>query len=278
MDGPGPASKKLASRGNSAVDRAVRSGMPVTRVISSVAALFRSRSRRVAVSPTRAHVEFREATPPQIERLAAAMQRIGASLGELSWVEVNADTQRVVFAFEHGAYGPEELCEAVEKAEREAGLDAARFSEDRRSHPADEHEALRRVVELLSDTAAFVFGLGLRFSPLPALPFGGNLVALLSLVQSVPRLKAGLERRLGHERADFVLNLVSSLAQGLAQRPFNSFVDALHTLALHAEVRSRRELWGRRETDLCKAPVAGAPPKTPRRARPGARPPRALGE
>ncbi len=268
MDSPGPGSKKLASRGNSAVDRAVRSGMPVARVISSVAALFRSRSRRVAVSATRAHVEYREGTPPQIERLTAAMQRIAASLGHLSWVEVNPDTQRVVFAFEQGAYGPDELCEAVEQAEREAGLDVARFSEDRRSHPADDHEALRRVVELLSDTAAFVFGLGLRLSPLPAMPFGGNLVALLSLVQSVPRLKAGLERRLGHERADFVLNLVSSLAQGLAQRPFNSFVDALHKLALHAEVRSQRELWARRETDLCKPPEVLARRNVERRERP----------
>src|SRR5207253_11160913 len=39
-----------------------------------------------------------------------------------------------------------------------------------------------------------------------------------------------LEDRLGRERAEFALNLVISLAQGVAQRPFNSFVDALHKL------------------------------------------------
>jgi len=51
-----------------------------------------------------------------------------------------------------------------------------------------------------------------------------------------------------------VLNLVTSLAQGVAQRPFNSFVDGLHKLASLGEVRSQRDLWQRREAELCKAP------------------------
>ncbi|HVZ33940.1 MAG TPA: hypothetical protein VG963_16045, partial [Polyangiaceae bacterium] len=175
--------------------------MPLARAISSVAALFRARTRRVAVGGTHAHVEFRPARADQLEALTNAMRRMAASLGRLTWVDVSPDTQRVVFSFERGAYGAEELCSAVEAAEREAGLDGGRFSEERRWHPADEIEQLRRWVELLADAAAFLFGLGLRFSPLPALPFGGNLVAFLSVVQSVGRLREGLEERLGHERA-----------------------------------------------------------------------------
>jgi len=218
--------------------------------------LFRARSRRVAVGSTRAHVEFRETGTRDIAALTAAMQRVSESLGRLSWVEVNAATQRVVFAFEHGAYGADELCAAVEDAERQAGVAGAEFSEQRPWHPVDQNEGLRRLVELFADTAAFVFGLGLRFSPLPALPFGGNLVALLSLMHSVPRLRRGLERRLGQERAEFVLNLASSVAQGLAQRPFNSFVDALHKLSALGEVHSQHQLWARREAELCQAPAA----------------------
>ena len=34
-----------------------------------------------------------------------------ATLGRLSWVEVNPDTRRVVFSFEHGAYDADELCD-----------------------------------------------------------------------------------------------------------------------------------------------------------------------
>ncbi len=249
-------------------ERAGPANGAVLSVLGSVASLFRARSRRVAVGSTRAHVEFREADPQKLDALVAAMQRVAASLGQLSWVEVNPDTQRVVFAFERGAYDADALCAAVESAEAEAGLDAGRFSEDGRWHPADYAEALRRLVELFADTAAFLFGLGLRFSPLPALPFGGNIVAILSLMHSVPRLRRGLERRLGQERAAFVLNLASSLAQGLAQRPFNSFVDALHKLALFGEARSQRELWGRREAELCKPPESLAAATQERRERP----------
>jgi cation-transporting P-type ATPase I len=241
-------------------------GFRASAVLGSVASLFRARARRVAMGSRRAHVEFRETAPDQIEALTAAMQRVAATLGRLSWVEVNPDTRRVVFSFEHGAYDADELCAAVEAAEREAGLNAG-FVEDGRWHPADHAEALRRVVELMADTAAFVFGLGLRFSPLPVMPFAGNLVAILSLLQSVPRLRAGLEQRFGPERAEFVLNLATSLAQGVAQRPFNSFVDALHKLSLFDEVRSQRELWARREAELCK-PSGEPAPSDERRERP----------
>jgi cation-transporting ATPase I len=238
------------------------------RTLGSVAALFRTRARRVALGSARAHVEFRETSPAQLEALTAAIRRVAASLGRLSWVEVNPDTRRVVFSFERGAYGADELCAAVEAAEREAGLDAGRFVEDGRWHPADEVEALRRFVELVADTAAFLFGLGLRFSPLPAMPFAGNFAAVLSLMNSVPRLRAGLERRLGYERAGFVLNLATSFAQGIAQRPFNSLVDALHKLFLLGEVRSQRELWARREAELCREPEVAPPPVEPRAERP----------
>ena len=237
----------------------------MARAVGSVASLFRARSRRVAMGSARAHVEFREVdSPDRLEALTAAMQRVAATLGRLSWVEVNPDTRRVVFSFEHGAYGADELCDAVEAAEREAGLDAGRFTEDGRWHPADHDEGLRRFVELLADTAAFVFGLSLRLSPLPVMPFAGNIVAVLSLMHSVPRLRAGLEARLGRERAGFVLNLATSLAQGVAQRPFNSLVDALHKLSLFGEVRSQGQLWQQREADLCKpAPPPLTPPLSP---------------
>jgi cation-transporting P-type ATPase I len=242
-------------------------GARALRALGSVASLFRSRSRRVAMGSARAHVEFRETAPDRIEALSAAMQRVAASLGRLSWVEVNPDTRRVVFSFEQGAYDADELCAAVEAAEREAGLHAGHFVDDGRWHPADHAEGLRRLVELLADTSAFVLGLGLRLSPLPVMPFAGNVVAILSLMDSVPRLREGLERRLGPERAAFVLNLATSLAQGAAQRPFNSFVDALHKLSLLGEARSQSQLWSRREVELCK-PSPGPAPSAPREERP----------
>jgi hypothetical protein len=56
--------------------------MPVARAVSSVAGLFRPRSRRAAVGTARAHVEFRPVRPEQLAALANAMRRIGESLGQ----------------------------------------------------------------------------------------------------------------------------------------------------------------------------------------------------
>jgi cation-transporting ATPase I len=241
--------------------------MAVSTILSSVTGLFRARARRAAVGSTRAHVEFRETGLQSLEALTVAVQRISRSLGRLRWVDVNADTQRVVFAFEEGAYGARELCDAVEAAEREAGLASGRFSEDGRLHPADEAEGLRRLVELIADGVAFAVGLGLRVSPLPSLPFGGNLVALISVLRAVPRLRRGLEARLGQERAELVLSLASSLSLAMTQRPLSSLVDGLYKLALVGECRSQRALWQRREPEICQpgsAPSSGLE----RRARP----------
>src|SRR5690606_16256214 len=122
---PDPIVTQAHARGREGSTRA-----RVSRALGSVASLFRARSRRVAMGSVRAHVEFREVdSPGRLEALTAAMQRVAASLGRLSWVEVNPDTRRVVFSFEQGAYDADELCDAVEAAEREAGLDAGRFAE-----------------------------------------------------------------------------------------------------------------------------------------------------
>ncbi len=234
----------------------------------SVAGLFQGRSRKVTVSETRAHVEFRQAAGvEQLRALAGAVQRVASALGDVSWVEVNADTHRVVFAFEGNALSAADLSAIVAEAESLAGLAGAEFSEAERRHPADVDEAMQRVVELAADAAAFSAGLVLRLSPLPALPFGGNLVAGLSLMRAVPRLRRGLEGRLGRERAEFTLNLASSLAQTLAQRPLNSLVEGLHKLSMLTELRAQAEVWRQRETELCRpapAPLVGATERRPR--------------
>jgi cation-transporting ATPase I len=241
-------------------------------VVGSVAQLFKRRARRVALGKTKGHVEFKDLGAQALDGLGSELERLAKLVERFDWVELNRDTGRVVFSFEPDACYPHELAALVEEAERRVGGESAGFSEDGRTHPADAHHALRHLIELAADGAAFLLALGLRLSPLPSMPMGGNLSAVISLMQSSPKLREGLERRLGRERGEFVLNLASSFAQVAAQRPFNALVDALHKLSLLREVQGQQQVWAERGEELCQEP-SGAQRVSAAAARPIELPP-----
>lgn len=218
-------------------------------VATQVGKLFRARARRVSVGVRRAHVEFRDICDDELSSLAAALNGLTQGLEFCDWVEVNAHTRRVVFAYQDHAYGADVLVQMVTQAERIAQVANANFS-SASGHPANVELGVRRLVELSADMAAFVVGLALTFSPVPAVPFSGNIVAVLSLVRGSPRLRRRLEERLGSERAEFFLSLANSVGQGVAQRPLSSFVDASHKFALLREFQAQRTVWRHREAEL----------------------------
>ncbi|MEN9581744.1 MAG: hypothetical protein RJA70_4753, partial [Pseudomonadota bacterium] len=226
-----------------------RSIMKLIEIASQVGKLFKARSRRASVGLRRAHIEFRSINEDELRAFAKALDRMAESHERLKWVEVNAHTRRVVFAYEDNAYGADDLVDLVDRAERSASVNQARF-EPRSSHPSNVELGARRMVELAADTVAFVGGVSLSVSPIPAVPFSGNLVALLSVLRSSPRWRRELERKFGVERAEFLLSLANSLAQLAAQRPTSSLVDALHKYALVSEIQAQRSVWKRREAEL----------------------------
>lgn len=230
--------------------------MQLRNVLSRATRLLGKRNRRVSVGARRAHVEFRVLDEVEAGVFANTLLRLCEGLRYLQWAEVNVHTRRVVFAYEHNAFGSDDLIELVERAERLAGFHQANFGEDR-VHPADPELELRRLIEVCFDAASFVAALGLTFSPVPTLPFSGNLAGFLSLMRGYPRLRARLERRLGAERAEFVLSLTSSLVQAIAQRPSTALVETSHKLALLREVRAAREVWAAREEQLCQSSPGG---------------------
>jgi cation-transporting ATPase I len=233
-------------------------GVSARALAGSVARLFKSRARRVAVGKTKGHVELKELSAEVLDRVALELERLGELVQRFDWIDVNRDTRRVVFSFEPDGCSPEELDALVEQAERAAGAGGASFAEDGRAHPADTHHALRHLVELAADSASFVLALALRISPLPTMPFAGNLAAVISVLQSSPGLREGIEQRLGKERGEFLLNLASSFAQVAAHRPFNALVDALHKLSLLREAHAQQKVWEARGETLCREPSRAA--------------------
>lgn len=230
--------------------------MQLKSALSRVANLFKARSRRVQVGARRAHVEFRDLDASEVDTFVEVLQRLCEGLRYLQWVEVNVHTHRVVFAYEQNAFGVDDLVELVERAERLSGLGSGRFREDK-PHPLDDELALRRLVELCFDVASFAAGVGLTFSLVPALPLSGNLSGLLSIVRGSPRLRSGIEQRLGVERAEFALSLVNSLLQVAAQRPSTSFVEGTHKWLLLRELQATRAAWNLREQELYASSASG---------------------
>ncbi len=223
--------------------------MGFLQVAHQVSQLFRARKRRVSIGAERAHVEFRTVVDEELPALADAISTLAADMRYLDWVELNAHTQRVVFAYQRNAYGEDELVSVVERAERMASVDNAGF-ERQVYHPEDQELPLRRSVELFADLVALTVGASLRVTPLPAVPGVGNLVAAVSLLRSVPRLRGGLEERWGPERADLILNLANSVVHAAAQRPMTSLVDSVHKFEQLRELRGQASVWERRKAEL----------------------------
>jgi cation-transporting ATPase I len=244
--------------------------MVPARLLLPLLKLVSARSRRAAISRRRAYIEYR----PQIRgshlpRFTEALQLGSAYLTRAHWFEVNQQTGRVVFAFEEDAYSLDELIDVVEAAEQALGFAGGAFSAGAfggsgfasgaashtvPDHPADAELVVQRGVELVADLISAVVAFGLSLSPVPVVPLSGNAVGVLSILRGSPELRQGLEARLGVERAELALNLASALAQAAAQRPFSSFVDALHKGAQLRELEMRRRLWFRREIDLVLEP------------------------
>jgi cation-transporting P-type ATPase I len=214
-----------------------------------VARVFNQRTRRSWVTGERAWIEYGGIGHTELGAFDRALRASVSKDGRIRKVEVNAHARRAVFFFERGACELSELVAWVEDAERSAGVAHARF-DGASEHPADSEPELRRLVGLIADSLAFSVGVGLSMTPIPAVPFSGSIAALLSLVSSVDRLRAGLDKELGPERADVLLDVGTAFFSALAQRPFTSFVDGVEKAALLREARTLRAAWERLEPTL----------------------------
>ncbi len=234
-----------------------------------VARLFRERERRSFLTEGRAHVELGDLGHDELPRFEQALRAQATADGRVTRLQVNAYLRRAIFVFEPATCALSELVQWVEEAERAAGVADARFA-GAPEHPADVEPSLRKIVGLAADGAAFLTGLGLSVTPLPAMPLAGTVSAVLSLVGSVDRLRAGLEQRLGPERTELFLDLGIASFSALAQRPLTSFVDAVHKLGTLREARAQRGAWWRLEPHLSSElveGVVGAPKTEPRPAK-----------
>ncbi|MDF3071823.1 MAG: family hydrolase, partial [Polyangiaceae bacterium] len=220
----------------------------------TVRKLLSPRARRSWLSRTRAHIELRDLSASELALFSDRVRPALSALVRVRGVEVNAPLRRLIVSFDDDAYTLSELLVVVEQAERAAGVENARFRDEHWEHPADAESIERLLVGLCADALGTVTGLGLKFSPVPALRVAGTVGSLLSMAQSTARLRKPLDDRFGPNRADLLLDMVAAAAHGAAQRPGSAFVELSHKLSRLGEAQSRRRIWEQREGELFAVP------------------------
>ena len=200
------------------------------------------------VGHDRAHIEVRGAHRAGTEPFARHLEDELRAVEGVHWAEVNAVVGRVVVAFDGDQVELDDLIEVIEGIEEAHDMHEEAFPEEQPEHPGDVEPLHRQIFSVAADAVGLGlvgFGQLTRRSPLPA-----ELASLLSLVDSTPRLRALLERRVGSATADLMLAAANAIGQGLSQGPLGLLVDATHRMALIGDITARREVWQTREPEL----------------------------
>ncbi|KAA5834502.1 cation-translocating P-type ATPase [Saccharopolyspora hirsuta] len=195
--------------------------------------------RRVWIGRRRSHLEMLGVHRPGTEAAARDVEaRILAAEGVRS-AEVNAVLGRVVVEHDPEVVDVAVLSRVIAEVEREHGLDGA--SPRNTAHPANSEAVLR-------DVGALVVGLvGLGYSAvgalLPVRTMSPLVPAVVSLVDSVPWMRNGLERKLGRAPVDTTLALGGAVSHGLSRRPLGVLTDVCGRFCASRETIARQQAW-----------------------------------
>lgn len=159
----------------------------------------------------------------------------------------------------------------IEFAEHEADLDDILSSltdlelpelpdEDRPAYPLDPGPLRQSTIRVIGATAGLSF-LALRrllnvVEPLPGSTMALRTAGIIGIVHSIPFIRNGLRRLLGHTATDLIFALPSIVTLTLAGSPLGLALSGLEALRLLTEVRARRAAWHHYEKLVGNAPPA----------------------
>ncbi|MEU6094447.1 hypothetical protein [Streptomyces sp. NPDC047079] len=229
----------------------------------------RRHRRRVWTGHGRAHIEIRglEHGGLRRERLVRAVTGSLRELSGVRWAEVNAVTGAVLLAFDESDVGIERILDVIRAVEEAEGVQDEAFAWALPVTPGDDVPVAAVASELLVDGAAVTAAAVQKIFCLPPLP--RPVSAAVAALELERQLRRPLVRRIGPFETDLLLSLVSATVNGLRDGMAMPLVDAASRMLLLGEIRARRQVWERRERDLCPGPscVPGTRPARHLRAR-----------
>ncbi len=219
------------------------------------------RQRRHWAGNGRAHIEVKGIHRPENHPVARRLEAALAGLDGVEWAEVNTVAGRVVVAFDGDRIDVDTIVDAIEGVEDAHDVADERFPHERPDHPSDHEPIQRQVYAMGADVGGLMLGLAgqVVFGQFGRVarrnPLIGEIASLLSLADSTPVLRQAIEGRLGRAVTDLGLAVGNAVSQGIAQGPAGLIVDIAHRSLLLDELRSRRDLWQRREPQLHGGPL-----------------------
>ncbi|MGY1693117.1 HAD-IC family P-type ATPase [Geodermatophilus sp. SYSU D01105] len=197
----------------------------------------------------RGHVQMEVCAPsveeqPEVRR---ALRRQLERLEGVQWATVNDVVGRVFVAFDERRVGVEDVVGAVTAIEQARG--GARVFPEMVEHPADLEPLLAAAAAAAIDTASVGVAYLGRALPIPAL--SRHVTLSIALLDSQRWVRSGLEARIGVIGTDLLFNGTSALLHALTQSPVIPALNAAAALQQVVEMRARRQVWQRREGELC---------------------------
>ena len=205
-------------------------------------------TRRVWADRGRVQVELLAPDAQETPEVRSALRRHLERLEGVEWATVNDVVGRVLVSFDERRVTAEDLVgtvTAIEKARGGQGLLPAR--ED---HPADLEPLLAALAAAGIDLAAVGVAYAGKMLPVPALTRHATLA--VALLESQTWLKRELYRRVGPTGTELVFSGVSALLHALTQSPTVPALNAAAALQEVLEMRAHRQVWRRREWELCR--------------------------
>ncbi|WP_106276346.1 HAD-IC family P-type ATPase [Geodermatophilus tzadiensis] len=262
----GPGVKAVARPGVRAVGRLVTGADPlptghVRELADVVTGMLEPpqarRTPRVWAGPGVVQVEVPEPAPDAPPDAGRTLRERLESLEGVRWAAVNEVVGRVLVAVDEGRVGVDDVVDTVgalhEAVAGDAGLP------EREDHPAD----LEPVLAALTSATADLLAVGLaalgRVTPVP--PLSRHVTLLLPLLDAQDWLTRALTRRIGGVGTGLALDALSAGLHALTQSSTVPALNAVSSLQQALEARARRQVWCRREEELCRPHPDEDPPK-----------------
>ncbi|MBM7808923.1 cation-transporting ATPase I [Geodermatophilus bullaregiensis] len=164
------------------------------------------------------------------------------------WAAVNEVVGRVLVAVDQRRVGVDDVVETVGALHRTAAGDDG--LPEREDHPAD----LEPVLAALASAAVDLLAVGVAAAgrALPVPPLSRHVTLALPLLDSQDWLTRALTRRIGGVGTGLAFDGLSALLHSLTQSPTVPALNAIGSVQQALEARARRQVWRRREEDLCR--------------------------